>query len=112
MVRLHIEGCVDCTSLPVVGKLPLLKVLFIRCMHIVKNIGHEFNGKGCSQPFRFLETLHFEDMHEWENWIACEEFPQLRKLSLTGCPKLVGKLPNRLPLLEEIVMNGCQQLVV
>jgi len=58
-----------------------------------------------------LETLHFGNMQEWENWIPCEEIPKLRKLSIERCPKLVGKLPN-LPLLENIVINECRQLAI
>ena len=75
-------------------------------------IGREFYGEDFSQPFRSLENLHFEDMEEWENWSPCGEFPKLRKLSIEQCPKLMGKLPNHLPLLENIVINGCRQLMV
>jgi hypothetical protein len=112
MVRLEIQSCAKCTSLPSVGQLPSLKHLLIEGAASVKNIGPEFYGDSCSQPFRSLETLHFENMQEWENWIPYEEFPKLRKLSITRCPKLVGKLPNHLPLLENIVINECKQLVI
>jgi Leucine-rich repeat (LRR) protein len=112
MVRLEIKSCAKCTSLPSVGQLPSLKHLLIEGVASVKNIGPYFYGNGCSQPFRSLETLHFENMQEWENWIPCGEIPKLRKLSITRCPKLVGKLPNRLPLLENIVIYECKKLVV
>jgi Leucine-rich repeat (LRR) protein len=112
MVLLEIESCAKCTSLPSVGQLPSLKDLLIKGMASVTNIGHDFYGNGCSQPFRSLETLHFENMQEWENWIPCGEIPKLRKLSITRCPKLVGKLPNNLPLLENIVIYECKKLVV
>jgi hypothetical protein len=95
-----------------VGQLPSLKSLFIHGMTSVKIIGREFYGEGCSQPFRSLESLHFWDMQEWENWIPCGEFPKLRELFIRRCPKLVGKLPNHLPLLENIVIYGCKQLAV
>jgi hypothetical protein len=49
---------------------------------------------------------------EWENWIPCEEFPKLLELAFVRCPKLVGKLPNHLALLQNIVLNECRQLVV
>jgi Leucine-rich repeat (LRR) protein len=111
MVRLEIQSCAKCTSLPSVGQLPSLKHLLIKGMASVTNIGHDFCGDGCLQPFRSLETLHFENMQEWENWIPCEEIPKLRKLSIERCPKLVGKLPN-LPLLENIVINECKQLAI
>jgi Leucine-rich repeat (LRR) protein len=112
MVRLEIESCAKCTSLPTMGQLSSLKYLLIKGVASVKNIGRDFYGDACSQPFRSLTTLHFENMHEWENWIPCEEFPKLHKLSITRCPKLVGKLPNHLPLLENIVINECRQLVI
>ena len=78
----------------------------------VKNIGFEFYGEYCSQPFKSLETLYFKNMKEWENWIPCEEFPKLRKISITRCPKFVGRLPNHLPLLENIEIKRCKQLVL
>jgi len=112
MVRLEIESCAKCTSLPSVGQLPSLKHLLIKGVTSVKNIGPDFYGDGCSQPFRSLETLHFENMQEWENWIPCGEIPKLRKLSITWCPKLVGKLPNHLPLLENIEITKCKELVI
>jgi Leucine-rich repeat (LRR) protein len=112
MVLLKIEYCKKCTSLPAMGQLPSLKDLSIYGMTSVKIIGREFYGEGCSQPFRSLESLHFRDMQELENWIPCGEFPKLRKLFIRRCPKLVGKLPNHLPLLENIVIYGCKQLAV
>ncbi|KAM3685486.1 hypothetical protein ACB094_11G123600 [Castanea mollissima] len=112
MVLLRIENCKKCTSLPPVGQLPSLKALFIKGVARVKNVGPEFYGEGCSQPFRSLETLCIENMQEWESWTPYGEFPCLRQLSITSCPKLLGKLPNQLPSLENFVINGCGQLVV
>jgi hypothetical protein len=112
MVLLKIESCAKCTSLPAVGILPSLRDLFIKGMANVKNIGCEFYGEGCSQPFESLETLLFENMQEWESWIPCGEFPKLRELSVRKCPKLLGKLPNWLPSLENVVIDRCRQLMV
>jgi hypothetical protein len=112
MVLLRIENCRKCTSLPAVGQLPLLKDLFIKGMATVKNVGHEFYGEGCSQTFRSLETLCFEDMEEWENWSPNGEFPHLRELSIINCPKLLGTLPNHLPSLQNVVIERCEQLIV
>jgi hypothetical protein len=112
MLLLRIENCRKCTSLPAVGQLPLLKDLFIEGMAGVKSVGDEFYGEGCSQPFRSLETLCFKDMEEWENWSPNGEFPHLRELSIKNCPKLLGTLPNRLPLLQNVVIESCEQLVV
>ncbi|XP_062175401.1 putative disease resistance RPP13-like protein 1 [Alnus glutinosa] len=112
MVLLKIESCAKCTLLPPVGQLPSLRDLFIEGMTNVKNVGLEFYGEGCLQPFRSLETLCFDSMREWENWIPCREFPKLRELSIRWCPKLLGKLPNHLPSLKNIVIYECRQLVV
>ncbi|KAB1226311.1 putative disease resistance RPP13-like protein 1 [Morella rubra] len=112
MLILTIENCRGCTSLPPVGQLPSLKVLSVKGLARVKNVGLEFYGEGCHQPFKSLETLHFDDMVEWENWCPCEEFPSLRELSIKRCPKLWGKLPNLLPLLNKLVVINCTQLMV
>jgi hypothetical protein len=81
-------------------------------MASVKNVGHEFYGEGCSQTFRSLETLCFEDMEEWENWSPNGEFPHLHELSIKNCPKLLGTLPNHLPSLQNVVIERCEQLIV
>ncbi|KAF5445493.1 hypothetical protein F2P56_034540, partial [Juglans regia] len=112
MVLLRIENCKKCTSLPPIGQLPSLKDLSIEGMASVKNIGAEFYGENCQQTFRSLETLYFKGMGEWENWISYGEFPHLQKLFIGDCPKLLGKLPNHLPLLEKVVIYGCWQMVV
>ncbi|KAG6625386.1 putative disease resistance RPP13-like protein 1 [Carya illinoinensis] len=83
MVSLRLENCYKCTSLPPLGKYsPSLKNLWI------------------------------EDMEECEQWSPCEEFPNLRELCLRKCPKLLGKLPNNLPLLNDVEIIDCAQLVV
>ncbi|XP_030965409.1 putative disease resistance RPP13-like protein 1 [Quercus lobata] len=116
MVLLRIERCRKCTSLPAIGKLPSLRDLALVGMSAVKIIGLEFYGEDCPKPFQSLETLCFEDMQEWKDWIPCkveyEEFPRLRELSISRCPKLQGKLPHHVPLLEKISINGCEQLDV
>jgi Leucine-rich repeat (LRR) protein len=112
MVVLRIENCKKCTSLPPVGQLQSLKHLFIEGMASVKNISHEFYGFSCSQPFESLETLKFTNMEEWENWSPNQEFRHLRKLSIRHCPKLLGKLPNHFPLLENVLVQDCPRLVV
>ncbi|KAF5445496.1 hypothetical protein F2P56_034543 [Juglans regia] len=106
MVSLRLENCYKCTSLPPLGQyLPSLKNLWIKSMANVKSVGSEF----CSSS---LETLHFNNMEEWENWSPCEGFPNLRELSPYKCPKLSSELPNNLPLLNKVVINDCALLVV
>ncbi|XP_030965414.1 putative disease resistance RPP13-like protein 1 [Quercus lobata] len=116
MVLLRIERCRKCTSLPAIGQLPSLRDLALVGLSAVEIIGLEFYGEDCPKPFQSLETLCFEDMQEWKDWIPCkveyEEFPRLRELSISKCPKLQGKLPHHVPLLEKISINGCEQLDV
>jgi len=110
MVLLRLENCKKCTSLPSVGQLSSLKFLSIIGMAGVQKVGPEFYEGGCSRPFGSLETLCFENMEKWESWIPCGEFPHLRELYIQSCPKLLGKLPDYIPLLERVEINGCPQL--
>ncbi|XP_050284610.1 putative disease resistance RPP13-like protein 1 isoform X2 [Quercus robur] len=116
MVLLRIERCRKCTSLPTIGQLPLLRDLVLVGLSAVQTVGLEFYGKDCTKPFPSLESLCFKDMQEWKDWIPCkveyEEFPRLRELSISKCPKLQGKLPHHVPLLEKFSINGCEQLDV
>ncbi|KAM3685996.1 hypothetical protein ACJW31_11G163000 [Castanea mollissima] len=102
MVLLRIERCRKCTSLPAIGQLPLLRDLVLVGLSAVQTVGLEFYGKDCPKPFPSLESLCFEDMQEWKDWIPCkveyEEFPRLRKL------------PHHVPLLEKFYVIGCEQL--
>ncbi|GAV57733.1 NB-ARC domain-containing protein/LRR_8 domain-containing protein, partial [Cephalotus follicularis] len=115
---LKLQNCRNCTCLPPLGQLSSLKELVIKEMIGVKSIGTEFYGNGCLKPFPSLGTLHFDDMEAWEDWNACqvienvECFPCLRRLSILRCPKLSGNLPDHLPSLEELEIDGCERLVV
>ncbi|XP_031252722.1 putative disease resistance protein At3g14460 [Pistacia vera] len=66
----------------------------------------------------FIETLSSEDLQEWIHWNLIQEsenveiFPQLLKLSIVKCPKLIGRLPDKLPSLVELEIHECSQLVV
>nr|POE45958.1 putative disease resistance rpp13-like protein 1 [Quercus suber] len=116
MVELRVDRCGKCVSLPAIGQLLFLKYLVTTRMAKVQRLGPEFYGKGCLKSLQSLETLHFEDMQEWQDWIPCkvdyEEFPCLRELSISRCPKLQGKLPCHLPSLEKFSIHNCEQLVV
>ncbi|XP_044507239.1 putative disease resistance RPP13-like protein 1 [Mangifera indica] len=118
LTSLRLENCVNCICLPSVGHLPFLKELVIEGMVQVKSLDPEFNGNGCLVPFPSLETLYFEDMKEWEDWIPhgpgqeIEGFPSLRELRIVRCSKLKGELPKRLPNLEKLVIERCKLLSV
>ncbi|KAK9213742.1 hypothetical protein WN944_005727 [Citrus x changshan-huyou] len=70
LVTLKFENCDMCTALPSVGQLPSLKHLAVCGMSRVKRLGSEFYGNDPPIPFPCLETLLFENMREWEDWIS------------------------------------------
>ncbi|XP_031259743.1 putative disease resistance protein RGA1 [Pistacia vera] len=117
MVDLKLDGCENCTTLPSLALMGSLQNLTIRLMGKMKKIGGEVYGEGCSKSFQSLRTLCFEDLQEWKYWDPVENdhvqrFPCLQKLSISQCPKLSGRLPNHLPLLDNLVIDECEQLVV
>uniref|UniRef100_A0A2N9G3W5 Disease resistance RPP13-like protein 1 n=1 Tax=Fagus sylvatica TaxID=28930 RepID=A0A2N9G3W5_FAGSY len=123
LVLLRFENCENCTSLPPVGQLPLLKDLLIRGMAGVKSVGREFYGENCSRPFQSLQTLRFENMPRWEKWnppgvneeFACLRYPKgctasncLRELSIEGCPTLFSFPASGFPsMLKVIRIKSC-----
>ncbi|KAJ1384121.1 Virus X resistance protein-like, coiled-coil domain [Sesbania bispinosa] len=117
---LGISDCNYCLSLPSFGQLPSLKALVIKRMKKVKLVGNEFYCNNASsssfQPFPILESLEFEDMSEWQEWLPFQgegnnfPFPCLKRLCLCKCPKLRGNLPNYLTSLIEVHILECNQL--
>ncbi|XP_052297186.1 putative disease resistance RPP13-like protein 1 isoform X19 [Citrus sinensis] len=118
LVTLKFEYCGMCPTLPSVGQLPSLKHLAVCGMTSVKRLGSEFYGNDPPIPFPCLETLRFENMREWEDWIPhgssqrVEGFPKLRELHILRCSKLKGTFPEHLPALEKLVIKGCEELSV
>ncbi|XP_027345111.1 putative disease resistance protein At3g14460 [Abrus precatorius] len=117
---LRISDCNYCVLLPPFGQLPSLKELVLERMTMLKTVGQEFYCSIAScpsfQPFPSLESLMFKEMLEWEEWVPFESegsnfpFPCLKSLCLSECPLLRGNLPNRLPWLKEVRIEGCNQL--
>uniref|UniRef100_A0A2N9HXT2 NB-ARC domain-containing protein n=1 Tax=Fagus sylvatica TaxID=28930 RepID=A0A2N9HXT2_FAGSY len=108
MVHLRIERCRKCTSLPAIGQLPSLKDLVIIGMAKVQSVGPEFYGVSGLKPFQSLETLHFEDMQEWKDWIPCgdeyEEFSCLHLKSLTE------EFMHGLVKVENLTIDDCKEM--
>ncbi|XP_058765301.1 putative disease resistance RPP13-like protein 1 [Vicia villosa] len=121
MVYLSIGNCVNCMTLPPLGKLPSLKNLCISGMRILETIGQQFYGMAAGgssssfQPFQALEKLEFMYMENWKEWCPFPDnmfpFPRLKTLKLSNCPKLKGHLPSHLPSLEEIEICNCVHLL-
>ncbi|AES69065.1 LRR and NB-ARC domain disease resistance protein, putative [Medicago truncatula] len=107
----HLLGCKLCSKLPQIKQFPSLKKLSISGCHGIGIIGSEFCRYNSSNfTFRSLETLRFENMSEWKDWLCIEGFPLLKELSIRYCPKLKRKLPQHLPCLQKLEIIDCQDL--
>lgn len=104
--------------LTITRETPFLKKLIIKELAGVNSVVPEFYGTGWSKSFPLLEILRFEGMLEWEDWIPSEPsqeveaFPQLQKLYIQNCPKLLGRLREHLFNLDKLVISGCRELSV
>ncbi|XP_049379496.1 putative disease resistance RPP13-like protein 1 [Solanum stenotomum] len=110
LVKLSIDNCKNCFSLPALGQLPCLKILLIRGMHGITEVTEEFYGSLSSKnPFNALEKLEFEDMSEWKQWhvLGSGEFPILEKLKIKNCPELsLERVPIQLSSLKSFEVIG------
>ncbi|RVX00433.1 putative disease resistance RPP13-like protein 1 [Vitis vinifera] len=116
MVDVNLVNCRNCTSLPCLGWLPMLKHVRIEGLKEVKIVGREFYGETClpNKPFPSLESLSFSDMSQWEDWESpslSEPYPCLLYLEIVNCPKLIKKLPTYLPSLVHLSIWRCPLLV-
>ncbi|KAL2494425.1 putative disease resistance RPP13-like protein 1 [Forsythia ovata] len=121
LTTISFDLCKKCSTLPTLGKLPLLKDLSVQGMDQVKVIGTEFYGNICDGESLFpsLENLTFDDMSQWEEWhglapgAQCTvEIPKLRRFYVRRCPKLVS-LPNfSFPSLRELSVEKCNEVVL
>ncbi|CAI9775091.1 unnamed protein product [Fraxinus pennsylvanica] len=117
LAEISFEKCYNCTTLPPLGQLPLLRDLTIQGISQVKVIGAEFYGnRGNGElPFPSLINLTFEDMSNWEEWHGIEgviELPRLHKLNIRSCSKLV-RLPKLLvPSLRKLEAEECNVVVL
>ncbi|XP_057511549.1 putative disease resistance RPP13-like protein 1 [Actinidia eriantha] len=118
MVSISLRDCKNCSSLPPLGQLRSLKKLIMKGISDVKQVGSEFYGQGRSKPFPVLEILSFENMLGWKNWYPnvgeteVRAFTCLIELSIKGCPKLLGTLPNDLPCLRTLTIEKCPKLLL
>ncbi|XVE60655.1 hypothetical protein DITRI_Ditri05aG0145700 [Diplodiscus trichospermus] len=102
-----------CKYLPLLGQLPLLKVLYLQGMHAVRNIGSEFYGEGTGRPFPSLKELALIDFPFLEFWWGFnrrEEFPSLVKLTLKKCTRLQN-MP-WMPSLQHLELRSCNEMVL
>jgi hypothetical protein len=106
---LYLTNCRKWEVLPPLGQLPCLKVLHLKEMCALKQIGSEFYGAKLI-AFPCLTDLEFDDMPLWAEWAKEDNkiinvFPKLRKLNLLNCPKLVKVPPFALSIRKVTVRN-------
>ncbi|KAK4709512.1 hypothetical protein R3W88_030437 [Solanum pinnatisectum] len=113
LVGVSLSNCNNCASLPALGQLPSLKFLTIRGMHRITEVSEEFYGTLSSKkPFNSLEKLEFAEMPEWKQWhvLGKGEFHALHDFLIEDCPKLIGKLPEKLCSLRGLRISKCPEL--
>jgi Leucine-rich repeat (LRR) protein len=96
---LYLANCRRWMLLPALGQLPFLRVLRLKEMSSVIEIGLTFYGG--SMAFPSLNDLEFDDMPNlvcWKGGISNSFFPSLQKLKISDCPKLV-----EVPLLSHTI---------
>ena len=97
-----------------VGQLLSLKHLAVRGMSRVKSLGSEFYENDSPIHFPCLETLYFEDMQKWEDWIPLrsgqgdEGFPKLRELHIISYLNSTQPDPTRFEYKSDQIGSGCK----
>jgi Leucine-rich repeat (LRR) protein len=134
LVSITLDNCYGCSELPYLGNLPSLKSLFIQRINSVESFGIGSNSLATAEkhPPRFpsLEVLTLWEMYDLEFWIGTSDgdFPRIRHLSISKCPKLInlpplpslvhltvdcgGQVPSfsELPSLESLKIKGFHQI--
>ncbi|KAL6613910.1 hypothetical protein ACP70R_036180 [Stipagrostis hirtigluma subsp. patula] len=88
---LYLTNCRKWRLLPPLGQLPFLRVLHLKEMCSITEIGLKFYGGG-RVTFPYLKDLEFDDMPNLVSWIGESResfFPCLQKLKILNCPKLI-----------------------
>ncbi|XP_019178928.1 PREDICTED: putative disease resistance protein RGA3 isoform X2 [Ipomoea nil] len=117
---LNIDGCVNCSSLPPLGKLPSLETLEIYKMKELRYVGSEFLGVAevGAVAFPKLKQLEFHHCPEWEEWEDFKEeatiiiMPCIKELVLEDCGKLKTVPQYLLSRLEYLMINNCPVVTV
>jgi Leucine-rich repeat (LRR) protein len=87
---IYLANCRRWMLLPPLGQLPSLRVLHLKEMSSVVEIGLTFYGG--SMAFPSLKDLEFDDMPNlvcWKGETSNSFFPSLQNLKISDCPKLV-----------------------
>ncbi|XP_038978326.1 putative disease resistance protein RGA1 [Phoenix dactylifera] len=109
---LRLSNCRRCGVLPLVGKLPQLRNLYLEGLPEVQHMGRVVPGNGNTMGFPLLEMLFISNMHKLESWyeVIQGEMACLKKLVISDCPNI--KELSHLPCsLEYFEMGNCQKLL-
>ncbi|XAR62045.1 hypothetical protein NMG60_11016627 [Bertholletia excelsa] len=114
LTDLVLTNCRRCKCLPILGQLPLLKVLNLQGMDAVEKITSDFYGKeGRRRSFPSLKVLTLQDFPELRNWESTdsmEAFPSLDRLTVIKCPKLTS-MPC-FQSLQHLELRECNSVVL
>ncbi|RCV28800.1 hypothetical protein SETIT_5G432300v2 [Setaria italica] len=108
---LCLTNCRRWKLLPPLGQLPFLRVLHLKEMCSVTEIGIEFYGGG-NVTFPSLKELEFDDMPSLVSWIggiSDSFFPSLKKLKILNCPKLI-KVPLLPPTTKSVTVERTRKI--
>ncbi|CAN6570390.1 unnamed protein product [Malus baccata var. baccata] len=126
--RLILHSCLDCESLPPLGKLVSLESLEICHMKSMKKVGCEFLGietggaeKCCLVSFPKLRELRFSSLFKWNAWVGASKskkedsstqiMPCLMSLEIDSCfcvkalPHFLKEIP-----LQNLTISKCKIL--
>ncbi|KAG8068213.1 hypothetical protein GUJ93_ZPchr0005g15613 [Zizania palustris] len=101
---IHLYDCTNCSILPALGELPLLKFLYIGGFPAVIHIGQEFSGSNKDEGFPSLQELTFVDMANLKMWVSVQDgelLPSLTELEVVDCPQ-VTEFPPLPPTLVKL----------
>ncbi|KAJ9687388.1 hypothetical protein PVL29_016038 [Vitis rotundifolia] len=108
------------TRLPTwLGDPSLLNMVSLNLRNCKQKVGTEFYGNNSSsvKPFLSLETLIFEKMRQWKEWLPFDGeelpnyLPSLTKLEINGCQQLVASVP-RVPTIRELKVVNCREVLL
>ncbi|XP_072998224.1 putative disease resistance protein RGA3 [Typha latifolia] len=109
---LRLSNCSRCGALPLVGKLPKLKYVYLERLHEVKHMGHVVSSNSSVKNFQSLEELFISDMSNLESWYEVEEgeMPSLKTLVISDCPQL-SELFHLTRSLEKLDIRNCPRVL-
>ncbi|KAL6839956.1 hypothetical protein ACP4OV_029766 [Aristida adscensionis] len=109
---LYLTNCRKWSLLPVLGQLQHLKVLHLKEMCSVTEIGAKLYGSG-TVIFKSLKDLEFDDMPDLVRWVrenVGSFFPRLQKLKILNCPKL-SELPLLPPTTKSVTVERSKKFI-